>query len=125
MESPSKKKLTQEITQFLQEQIDADSDANPEVQKVFGDRQWTSAEFFQQPNSLRLRLAGHQLLKLYFDHEEFLLDRELKASELLILSNNMNAPFFITKRKIVLYSNEHIVMLKLAGDVTSWLKLFR
>jgi len=123
METSSKKKLTHEITKYLQEQID--SNDNPEVKQVWGHKEWLPGEFFQTEDSLRLRPAGHTLLKLYFDHEEFEMDRELKAGEILILSKRMNAPFFVHKRKIVLYSNEIIVMLKLAGDVTSWLKLFR
>ena len=123
MEKSSKKKLTHEITQYLQEQID--SNDNPEVHAVWGHKQWKPGEFFQAEDSLRLRPAGHQLLKFFFDHKTFKLDRRPTGAELLTLSRHMNAPYFIIDNKITLYSDEHIVMLKLTGDATSWLKLFR
>lgn len=114
--------MTQEITAFLQEKIN--DPENSELNALFGHKDWHPHDFFQTPDSLRLRPAGHQLLKLFFDHEEFDTDRAFKAGELLILSKHINAPFYIQKNKLVLYSNELIVMFKLAGDVTSWLKLF-
>ena len=122
MEKSSKKKLTREITQFLQDQID-NSDSS-EVKQVWGHIDFTPIYLFQTEDSLRLRLAGHQLLKLYFDHETFEKDKDFTGGELLTLSKRMNAPFYVHKRKITVYSDEIIVMLKLAGDVTSWLKLF-
>jgi hypothetical protein len=36
----------------------------------------------------------------------------------------MNAPFFISENAIVLFSQENIIMCKMAGSVALWLDIF-
>lgn len=114
--------MTQEITDWLINELEAETDEN--VLKVFGGTKPDPIEFFIQPDSLRLRAKGYQILRYYFDHEEFLHNRDFLTGEILTLSRHMNAPFYINKNKLVLFSQENIVMCKLAGDVASWLKNF-
>jgi len=52
------------------------------------------------------------------------MERRLNAGELLLLSKHMNGPFYIVNHKLTVYSNQHIVMFKIAGGVTSWLETF-
>ena len=122
MATQSKKILTDEITAYLQNQIDECPDS--EIGKCFGGKRYKSTDYFHQADSLRLRAAGYQLLRIFFDHEEFTMGRNFHAGEIIILARHMNSPFYINQEKIVLFSDEHIVMCKLAGDVTSWLKNF-
>lgn len=114
--------LTEEITQWLRNEID--ECGIPEIKTVFGGRDYKVSDYFHQPDSLRLRAAGYQLLKTFFDHEEFKHEREFYTGEILALSKHMNAPFYINRETIVLFSHEHIVMCKLAGSVKTWLKNF-
>jgi len=120
--SESKKILTEQITDWLQNELDNCEDHV--IKKTFGGKKYKSSDYFHQPDSLRLRAAGYQLLKTYFDHEEFVHDREFYTGEILTLSKHMNAPFFINREKIVLFSHEHIVMCKIAGSVALWLNNF-
>lgn len=121
-ETKSKKILTEEITDWLQNELDNCDD--PAVKLAFGGKRYKSNDYFMQPDSLRLRAAGYQLLKIYFDHEEFSHDREFHTGEILTLSKHMNAPFYINRNKIVLFHHEHIVMCKIAGSVALWLNNF-
>jgi len=114
--------LTEEITQWLRKEIEDCEDAT--IKTIFGGRDYQVGDYFHQPDSLRLRAAGYQLLKIFFDHEEFKHERGFYAGEIIALSKHMNAPFYINRETIVLFSNEHIVMCKLAGSVESWLKNF-
>jgi hypothetical protein len=92
--------------------------------QVFGSRKYTSSDYFTQPDSLRLRAAGFKLLKLYFEHEEFKHERPFYTGEILTLSTHMSAPFYINGDKITLFSNENMVMCKMAGSVALWLNNF-
>jgi hypothetical protein len=114
--------LTAEITEWLTNELENCDDEV--VKKAFGGRNYRSADYFHNDDSLRLRAAGYQLLKIFFDHEEFQHTREFHTGEILTLAKHMNAPFYINRDKIVLFSHENIVMCKLAGDVASWLKNF-
>lgn len=114
--------LTEEITQWLRNEIE--NCEYTEIKTVFGGRDYRVGDYFHQADSLRLRAAGYQLLKAFFDCEEFKHDREFYTGEILTLSKHMNAPFYINRETIVLFSHEHIVMCKLAGSVEAWLKNF-
>jgi hypothetical protein len=114
--------LTAEITAWIKKEVDASND--PIIRQVFGDRDYEVSDYFHQPDSLRLRSSGYRLLKVFFDCEEFKHDREFYVGEILALSKHMNAPFFISGTKIVLFSHEHIVLCKLAGSVALWLQNF-
>lgn len=118
----SKRTLTEQITDWLQIEIDKSGDDS--VKSVFGQPGTKNTDYFYQADSLRLRSAGYKLLRIYFDCEKFNLGREFRVGEILTLSKNMNAPFYIAGPHIVLFSHENIVMCKLAGDVTSWLNNF-
>lgn len=118
----SKKILTEEITAWLKNEIDNSGDNV--LKEAFGNRKFRPGDYFFQADSLRLRAAGHELLAIFFDHEEFTHTRQFYVGEILTLSKHMNAPFYINDKNIILFSNEHIVMCKLAGNVTSWLNNF-
>ena len=114
--------LTEEITLWLQNEIESCDD--PEIKAAFGGKPTVQGNYFYQADSLRLRAAGYQLLKTFFDHEEFIHEREFYSGEILTLSKHMNAPFYINRDKIVLFHHEHMVMCKLAGSVALWLQNF-
>jgi hypothetical protein len=120
--SESKKILTEEITEWLRNELENCDD--PVIKATFGARNYKSSDYFYHSDSLRLRSAGYHLLKQYFDCEEFKHDRPFYTGEILTLSKHLNAPFFINQEKIVLFSNENIVMCKVAGSVALWLNNF-
>lgn len=122
MANESKKILTAEITEWLRNELENCDD--PLIKSTFGVRDYKSSDYFYHPDSLRLRSAGFHLLKQFFDCEEFKHSRNFYTGEILALSKHMNAPFFINQDKIVLFSNENIVMCKMAGSVALWLNNF-
>lgn len=127
MANKSKKILTQEITQYIQNELDDIIDAEIEdhqtslIKQVFKKDDYKVTDYFYQADSLRLRAAGYQLLKHFFDHEIFDHTRKFNVGEILLLSKKMNAPFYIIDNQITLFNNEHIVMCKLSGSVAVWL----
>lgn len=121
-ENKSKRILTAEITQWLTNELENCEDEA--IKAAFSGRDYRASDYFHNDDSLRLRAAGYQLLKVFFDCEEFQHSRDFYTGEILTLAKHMNAPFYINRDKIVLFSHEHIVMCKLAGDVASWLKNF-
>lgn len=120
MENKSKRQLTQEIATYLRDEVNKD----PITLAAFDECDLSPGGIFMNQDSLRLRPLGHQLLKIMFDYYEFELERRLTAGELLLLSEHMNGPFYLHNNKIFVYSNKHIVMFRIAGGVTSWLKTF-
>lgn len=114
-----KKDLTDQITRWLQEKIDND---DGDIGKIFGDHRYRSNDYFQSSDSLRLRHAGYELLKNYFDHEQFEHDRNFYSGEILLISRNINSPFYIHQNRIVLFDHEQIVLCKLSGSVALWME---
>jgi len=117
-----KKKLTAEITTWLNDELS--STQNDLIKNTFGLHNYKITDYFYNQDSLRLRSAGYHLLKNYFDCEEFTHDRNFYTGEILTLSQNLTAPFYINRNKITLFHHEHIVMCKMLGSVTLWLNNF-
>lgn len=121
MANNSKKKLIQEITDWLKAELEKDPlDVNS---ALLATRKISPGTIFHHDDSLRLRSFGFQLLKIYFDFEDFKIDKDpLTAGDLLALARVMNAPYYINKSKIYLFHHEHIVMCKMSGSVALWLQ---
>lgn len=117
-----KKKLTSEITVWLQNELNSTNDSL--IKDALGGISYKATDYFYHADSLRLRSAGYRLLKTYFDCEEFKHSRYFYTGEILTLSTHMNAPFFISENAIVLFSQENIIMCKMAGSVALWLDIF-
>lgn len=96
---------------------------DPSVLKAFGSRSLKVNDFFQMEDSMRLRPLGVQLLKIFFDSEEFEHVRDFHVGEILTLSEKLNAPFYIIKNKLILFSSDQTIMLKMTGDISLWLEL--
>lgn len=62
-------------------------------------------------------------MKIFFEHQEFEITGNLTVNEHLALHDKMDAPYYITKDKIVLFHQNHIVLFKLAGDFKTWITM--
>ena len=111
--------MTRDITKHLNEFIDTTQDAV--ISELFGGRSYVVNDYFYATDSLRLRKAGFELLKVCFDHETFSHCRNFRTGELLKLHRNLESPFYIDGRKLVLFSGQDIVMCQMHEDITSWL----
>lgn len=121
-ENSSKIVLTNQITQWLNKEIREGSDSH--IKQIFGFKEFQPNDFFHQADSLRLRAAGYQLLSSFFEHENFLHHRAFYSGEILKLSRNLNAPFYLNANKLVLFGHENIVHCKICGSVEAWLDQF-
>tara|TARA_R110000851_G_scaffold277406_1_gene430532 strand:+ start:930 stop:1265 length:336 start_codon:yes stop_codon:yes gene_type:complete len=108
-----------EISDWLQAEL---RKGDPPVPTA--DLGFKQSDCFYAADSLRLRSAGFKLMRIFFDCEEFQHDRGFNAGEIISISKYMNTPFYINRNKIVLFSNENIVMCKMAGSVALWLNNF-
>lgn len=116
----TKREITNEITAYLKSEIETCDDQT--IQKLFKKDDYKVLDYFHNEDSLRLRAAGYQILRQFFDSQEFEHDRNFYTGEILTIAKTMNAPFYINLNKIVLFNKEQIVLCKLSGSVTSWLE---
>ena len=103
-----KNALIQEVVNYFQEKINSN--------------ELTIHDIFYGPDSLRLRMFGNKLLKMYFENHTFPLERRLTMGELITLSKKINTPYYITDKNITIYDDEQIMILKLSqGKIIRWL----
>jgi hypothetical protein len=121
--SANKEQLVADIISWLQNEFRNNYDLKAHELSKLGEIDATT--LFIQPDSLRLRSLGNRVLKTYFDHETFTLDRPLSVNQILQLSKHLNSPFFIYEKQgattLTLFGHEQIVLCKMAGSVTLWL----
>ena len=74
---------------------------------------------------LRLTSLGYQLLRREYDHYPFPIEKESKvtARHILALDKEMQWPYYLTQKQIVLFSEEDSVVLKLVGGYDNWISL--
>lgn len=120
--SKQKSQLTQEITDWIHSEIQ--NTDNHELINLFNFETMSILDYFHHTDSLRLRAAGYQLLKVFFEHQEFKHHRSFYTNEILKLSKYLNAPFYINMEKIVLFDTDNIVLCKMSGSVENWLNNF-
>lgn len=81
--------------------------------------------FYNTKNKgLRLTPLGFKLLKYEkFEYYEFPIEKEIKvtARHILALDAEMQWPYFLNSKKIVLFSEEDSVVLKLVGGYENWI----
>ena len=107
----NKETLTDEITSYVKAELKDHEDATP----------WN---LFVQADSLRLRSRGYHCLKSLFDHETFEHERNFHGSEILFLCDRLNSPFYIYRKKLVLFDGKSIIQCKTAGSISAWIRLF-
>ena len=73
---------------------------------------------------LRLTPLGYQLLKRDYDYYPFPIEKESKVTvrHILALDAEMNWPYYLTSKRLVLFSDEDSVILKLVGGYDNWIK---
>ena len=82
-------------------------------------------QFWQSPNTIRLRYFGLLIMRKYYTNETFDLDERLTGRELFTLRDNVGWPYFLPTNHthITLFTVKQSFVLKLnGGDVKKWLK---
>ena len=119
----SKSSQNKQYTQRQLTKIFVDQAGIPIGQTTDMQRRWWKNP--TDPNSLRLSLAGLQLVKavLKLQSYEFVLDEELTNHNLLQLERQFNSMYYLLKReKIIVFEEEEALMLTLHGnDLVSYL----
>lgn len=105
--------------EYIQTQVKNSKD--PEIVDAFSDKT-ELLDIFQAPGSLRLRHHGNLLLSTFFEYHDFYIEKNLTGKEILALSREMTAPFYINRRLLTVFSQEQALIIKMSGDVTSWLE---
>jgi len=72
---------------------------------------------------LRLTYLGYDLLKQEFDCYRYPLESDtiIKPKHLIALDRNMQWPYYLSKKQIVLFSEEDSVVFKLVGGYENWI----
>jgi hypothetical protein len=110
--------IKQQIGVYL---LSKDPKSNADINDIFMDR---------TGSSLRLTVYGKNLMNTQFDSYEFSIQQHTKISvgRLVSLSKEMTAPYYlkITKAssKIILYSKDDAIILKLSGGFENWITQF-
>jgi hypothetical protein len=79
--------------------------------------------FFQQPDSLRLTLMGFATIRKVFTAYSFELPTDVKSKHLRNLSK-FEYPYFLTRKRLILFSEMDASVIKLHGSVTGFLESF-
>lgn len=82
----------------------------------------TEYKLFGHYNNLRLSETGNNILKKVFDSYEFMLDTNISIKDKVIISENMNSPFYITDKKIYIYDENEATYINLIGDMRNWIE---
>lgn len=78
-------------------------------------------KLFKQYDSLRLTLAGYIAIKKVFTAYSFELPYTLKARHQIGMSR-MVYPYFLTAKRLILFSEMDSVMIKLHGSIEGFLE---
>ena len=72
---------------------------------------------------LRLTRLGYELLRKEYDNYPFALSKETKvtAGHILALDKEMQWPYYLTNKQIVLFSEEDSVIFKLVDGYENWI----
>jgi hypothetical protein len=78
---------------------------------------------FQQPNSLRLSATGFVAVKKIFTAYSFEMPTNMKSKHQAALSK-MEYPYFLTSKRLILFSEMDSMMVKLHGGIQSFLDTY-
>lgn len=97
-----------------------------EVRKTFEEsEQWDDLQLntlmFREPDGLRLSLKGFMITKKIFTAYSFEIPVELKSRHRIGMSK-MEFPYFLTSRRLVLFSEMDSSVIKLAGGIENFLE---
>ncbi|PWU00479.1 MAG: hypothetical protein C5B52_08790 [Bacteroidetes bacterium] len=79
------------------------------------------ADFFLHESSLRLSYYGYNNIRDVFTPYPFSIDFVLKPRHLLGLAKAIKYPYFLSTTKLVLFSDSDALMIKLYGNVGTFL----
>lgn len=79
-------------------------------------------EFFLQDSSLRLTYIGYMQIKEVFTPYIFELDCDIKSKHLINLAKTMRYPYYLSRSKLVLFSDSDAVLIKLYGSLSKFLE---
>lgn len=80
-----------------------------------------NAYFFYHPQNLRLSLTGFIIVKKTFTAYSFELPSTTKTKHRQALSH-LEYPYFLTNKRLVLFSEMDAMMIKLSGGVENFLE---
>lgn len=78
--------------------------------------------FNHSKRGLRLTKFGFNLLRKHFDTYEFAIaqDTIITTSQMAAIGKKMEWPFYITKNKIVFFTEEDAAIIKIVGSFEGW-----
>jgi dGTP triphosphohydrolase len=76
---------------------------------------------FHHKDGLRLSLTGFMIIKKIFTAYSFSMPATIKSKHLFGLSK-MEYPYFVTRRRLVLFSDMDAMVIKLAGGIEQFLE---
>lgn len=71
---------------------------------------------------LRLTKLGYNLLKPQYDSHDFTVDEGIHKKLLLVLHKQMKWPYYLDKKKLVLFNDDDAMWLKMTGSVEKFAK---
>jgi hypothetical protein len=94
-----------------------------EPYSAFSDKE-LDTYIFRNPQTLRLRKEGYELLSKVYWSEKFDVSKtKLTGREILTLKNEVPLPYFLTAKYLYLFSSKQAFILSLLkGDVHKWLE---
>lgn len=77
---------------------------------------------FMNKNTIRLHVRGFNFMKKHFECYDFAIDTKLSGADLLILKRQVQFPYFLSAKRLYVFSSKDAFVLKLnGGNVKKWL----
>jgi len=77
---------------------------------------------FYNGSGLRLTYAGFLTLKDVFDTYIFEHNNNFKGKDILTISRTMKFPYYLSEKRMALFSGDDATMVKLCGSIENFLK---
>jgi len=78
--------------------------------------------FFKSRNNIRLSYKGYRVMKLAFEEYVFPHNNDFLSKHLIAVSRDFTLPYFLSNSKLVVFSSYDATMIKLCGDVKTYLE---
>lgn len=86
------------------------------------DDQTLDKMLFKNRFTIRLHRRGYQFMQKHFENFSFDIQSKLSGSNLLTLKKHIQFPYFLSDKKLYIFSSKDAFVLKLnGGNVKKWL----
>jgi hypothetical protein len=86
------------------------------------DNESLAKEIFLNSSSLRLSYYGYTTIRDIFTPYSFEMDDTIRPKHLIVLAKSMKYPYYLSRNRLILFSDSDALVIKLYGNVNRFLE---